>query len=63
MTPEEFLALCKSCGLSIADMDELEIGSAIDYLYDYIKLEKQKFGVAENGETEREATAEDMANF
>jgi hypothetical protein len=35
MTAAEFLLACKVRGLSIADIDELNLGMIIDYIYDY----------------------------
>lgn len=35
MTSAEFLACCKMRGLSIAEIDEMNLGLVIDYIYKY----------------------------
>lgn len=35
MTAAEFLLACKVRGLSVAEMDELNLGLIIDYIYAY----------------------------
>lgn len=45
MTTEEFIALCKANGLSIAEIDDLNIGRIIDYIYDYTDILKQRYGI------------------
>jgi hypothetical protein len=67
MTTEEFLALCKANGLSIAEIDDLNIGKIIDYLYAYTDILKQRYGIDENSQSanngERMATQADFDAF
>lgn len=66
MTTEEFLALCKSCKLSVAEMDELNVGTVIDYLYHYTDMKKQEYGVSDNNRFDskiRNATQADFNAF
>lgn len=68
MTTEEFLALCKANGLSIAEIDDLNIGTIVDYLYAYTDILKQRYGVNDenNGRSdsdERVASQSDFNSF
>ena len=65
MTTEQFLALCKSNGLSIAELDNLNIGRTIDYLYSYTDILKQRYGTGDKRKQseEREATQADFDSF
>lgn len=67
MTTEEFLALCKANGLSIAEIDDLNIGRIIDYMYDYTDILKQRYGIDENSKPvnngEKIATQADFNSF
>ena len=35
MTAAEFLIACKARGLSVAEIDELNLGLIVDYIYSY----------------------------
>ena len=68
MTTEEFLALCKANGLSIAEIDDLNIGRIIDFIYDYTDILQQRYGVDDNensrsGSNIRIASQADMNAF
>jgi hypothetical protein len=53
MTTEEFIALCKANGLSIAEIDDLNIGRIIDYIYDYTDILQQRYGVNDDENSSR----------
>jgi hypothetical protein len=65
MTTEEFIALCKANGLSIAEIDDLNIGRIIDYIYSYTDILKQRYGVGNqsNQSDVRQATQSDFDAF
>ncbi len=68
MTTEEFLALCKANGLSITEIDDLNIGRIIDYIYAYTDILKQRYGIDDENDSrfdsgERIATQADFNSF
>lgn len=65
MTTEDFIALCKSNGLSIAEIDALNIGQICDILFSYNDIISKRYGGKnkDNNDDARDATQEDMDTF
>ena len=61
MTAAEFLLACKVRGLSVAEIDELNLGLIIDYIYDYDDI----YGLSDNEKNDdvRVANQTDFDNF
>lgn len=61
MTAAEFLLACKVRGLSVAEIDELNIGLIIDYIYAY----DDTYGLSDNEKNDdvRVANQTDFDNF
>jgi hypothetical protein len=57
MTTEEFLFLCKKCGLDKDDLEIMTIGMCLDYIEEYIKRHKPK------EQKVRKATQSDFDSF
>jgi hypothetical protein len=63
MTTEEFLALCKANGLSIAEIDDLNIGTIVDYLYAYTDILKKRYGVDDDNQPKSDVRTASQADF
>jgi hypothetical protein len=63
MTTEEFLACCTTHGLTITDIDQLNLGSIIDYLYAYNDIIKQQYGIEDNNQPESDVKVANQADF
>jgi hypothetical protein len=65
MTTEDFIALCKSNGLNIAEIDALNIGQICDILFSYNDIMCKRYGgkTKDNNDDVRDATQEDMDTF
>lgn len=60
MTAAEFLLACKVRGLSIAEIDELNLGTIIDYIYAYDDVQN---GSQVKDDKARIATQDDFNSF
>jgi hypothetical protein len=56
MSTEEFLFLCKRCGLTKDDLEIMTIGMCLDYIQEYIERHKPKDKI-------RKATQSDFDRF
>ncbi|MDD9149261.1 hypothetical protein OYT88_11920 [Sporolactobacillus sp. CQH2019] len=61
LTTERYLVLCYKTGLSRLDLDDMEIGGALDYVEEYVDI----FGNKQNNSEEsvREAGQADFDSF
>ncbi|EOW9529898.1 hypothetical protein ACO11K_003662 [Bacillus cytotoxicus] len=58
-TTETFLALCYSCKLTRADLEDMTIGMCLDYINEYTSIRDPK----SKKQCTRKATQSDMDNF
>jgi hypothetical protein len=56
-TTELFLALCYKCKLTRMDLDDMTIGMCLDYINEYVELQKP------NKDKARSATQKDFDSF
>ena len=57
MTVEYFQVICKECGLSFKELENMSIGNALDVIYTWIELHDP------NRKVVRNATQEDIDRF
>jgi len=57
LSTELFLALCLKCGLSRLDLEDMTIGMILDYIDEYVEMQKPA------NEKKRKATQSDFDRF
>jgi len=57
ITTESFILLCRKCDLYRADLEDMTVGMCLDYIEEYIKMNKP------NNKKVRTASQADFDNF